>query len=165
MNEEDDMRAEVSAEEPVAPESSSVTGAGHYFRNLALAAVAVVIVCGGIVAFSNRGSDDATSDDSSSYEDEAAVEATVALEPEELCIEELSEWLPWVTGMGSTLDAAAEWGMQAEEYKIVIAGWSEYQRQLYQVGVDKASGLAYSEIARGCRAMTYDYQPGHLPPG
>jgi hypothetical protein len=90
---------------------------------------------------------------------------TVPPDPDELCIEELSEWLPWVTGPGSTMDAAAEWRMQGEEYRIVLDGWSEFQRQVYQVGSDEASALAYGEIARVCREMTYDYEPGHLPPG
>jgi hypothetical protein len=98
-------------------------------------------------------------------DDETVVETTTLPDPDELCIEELSEWLPWVTGAGSTMDAAAEWGMQGEEYRIVLDGWSEFQRQVYLVGSDEASVLAYGVIARGCRAMTYDYEPGHLPPG
>lgn len=145
--------------------SPDVDSPGHYFRNLAIAAVALVIVCGAIIGLSSRGSDDTSSETSPDLDQEAVVETTMAPDPDELCIEELSEWLPWVTGPGSTMDAAAEWGMQGEEYRIVLDGWSEFQRQVYQVGNDKASALAYGAIARGCRAMTYDYEPGHLPPG
>jgi hypothetical protein len=145
--------------------SPDVVSPGHYFRNLAIAAVALVVVCGAIIGLSSRGSDETSSDTPSDLDREAVVETTAAPDPDELCIEELSEWLPWVTGPGSTLDAAAEWGMQGEEYRIVLDGWSEFQRQVYQVGTDEASGLAYGVIARGCRSMTYEYEPGHLPPG
>lgn len=145
--------------------SPEVVSPGHYFRNLVIAAVALVVVCGAIIGLSSRGSDETSSGTSSDLDQEAVVESTAAPDPDELCIDELSEWLPWVTGPGSTMDAAAEWGMQGEEYRIVLAGWSEFQRQVYQVGNDKASALAYGAIARGCRGMTYDYVPGHLPPG
>lgn len=146
------------------PSLSGTVGGTHYFRNLAIGAVALLFVCGGIVVLSTSGSDDPSGDETAIVEDEPA-ETTIALDPDEICIKELSEWLPWVTGPGTTLDAAAEWGMQSEEYRIVVDGWSEFQRQLYQVGSDEASGLAYGAIDRGCRAMTYDYEPGHLPPG
>ncbi len=144
---------------------AEIVGAGQYFRNLALAGVALVLVCGAIIAWSSRGPDESSSESFADADEDLAAETTTALDPDEICIEELSAWLPWVTGPGSTLDAAAEWGMQGEEYQIVLDGWSEYQRQLYLVGSDEASGLAYGVIARGCRAMTYDYEPGHFPPG
>jgi hypothetical protein len=156
----DDETSQVS----LAQDETSVS-AGHYFRNLAIAGVALVVVCGAIIGLSNRGTDESSSEDISSRDEESAVVTTAPPDSDELCIEELSEWLPWVTGPGSTMDAAAEWGMQGEEYRIVLNGWSEFQRQVYQVGNDEASALAYGEIARGCRAMTYDYEPGHLPPG
>jgi hypothetical protein len=145
------------------PAAESVS-AGHYFRNLVLAGVALVIVCGAIIGFSSRDGDE-SSGVSTDADDELAVDTTTAPDPDEICIEEPSAWLPWVTGPGSTMDAAAEWGMQGEEYRIVVDGWSEFRRQVYQVGNDEASALAYGVIARGCRAMTYDYEPGHLPPG
>ena len=144
------------------PPAESV-GAGQYFRNLAFAGLAVAIVCGAIIGLSSRGSDDSSS--SASADEEVVVETTSPPDPHELCIDELSTWLPWVTGPGTTMDAAAEWGMQGEEYQIVLDSWSEFRRQVYQVGNDEASALAYGVIARGCRAMTYEYEPGHLPPG
>lgn len=63
------------------------------------------------------------------------------------------------------MDAAAEWGMQAQEYQIVTAAWGEFRRQLYAVGQDRASAQAYGVISQGCRSLPYQYQAGHLPPG
>jgi len=135
-----------------------------YYRNLAIGAAALLVICGGLVFVSSRGGgSDYSSSDDTEYTD---VTTTLPeLTPEDLCVLELSDWMPWVTGPGSPMDAMAEWGAGAEEYQIIMSAWQTYNGNLYRIGKDEASDMAYDTVATGCRTMTNEYTPGHTPPG
>ena len=155
--------------EPVAASSDDPqppTGvSGGYYRTLAIGALVLVVLCGAFMFLVSRdsGSDAGSDSDDTTYED---VEDSVpALTPEDLCVQELSDWMPWVTGLGSPMDAGAEWGMGSEEYQIIMGSWQTYNANLYKVGKDQASDMAYDAVANGCSNMTHDYIPGHQPPG
>ena len=138
-----------------------------YYRNLAIGAVVLLVVCGGFILLTTR--DDANSSasatDDSEYDMDDSVITTEAPDPVDVCVDELSEWLPFVTGAGSPIDAGAEWGMQSEEYQIIMGAWQIFNQNLYQVGNDQASAKAYQAISNGCHNMTHEYIPGHYPPG
>lgn len=158
------VEAEVSAG---ADEAQAPTGVSKsYYRNLAIGAVVLLIVGGAFIFFVSR---DGGSDSSSSSSDDTELDdvGTTApdLTPEDLCVQELSDWMPWVTGAGSPIDAGAEWGMGSEEYQIIMGSWQVFKANLYKVGKDQASDMAYDAVATGCSNMTHDYIPGHPPPG
>lgn len=150
------------ADEPAAPGGVSK----GYYRNLAIGAVVLLAVCGAFILFASRGGG---SDSSSSSSDDTEYDdvGTTLPEPtpEDLCVQELSDWMPWVTGAGSPIDAGAEWGMGSEEYQIILGSWQVFKTNLYKVGKDQASDMAYKAVATGCSNMTHDYIPGHPPPG
>lgn len=137
-----------------------------YYRNLAIGAVVLLAVCGAIMAFASRdsGSDSTTSNSEDTEYDDVGT-TLPDLTPEDLCVQELSDWMPWVTGPGSPIDAGAEWGMNSEEYRIIMGSWQVFKANLYKVGKDQASDMAYDAVATGCGNMTHDYIPGHSPPG
>jgi hypothetical protein len=155
---------QVDAPEPASSPAGVSTG---YYRNLAIGAVVLLLVCGAFIFFASRsgGSDSSSSSsDDTGYDDD--VGTTVPdLTPEDLCVQELSDWMPWVTGPGSPIDAGAEWGMSSEEYQIIMGSWQVFKTNLYKVGKDQASNMAYDAVATGCSNMTHDYIPGHPPPG
>lgn len=120
------------------------------------------LVIAAIVVAANGGSDGdaAAEDDDATYE-----EVTTTTLISDLCIEELSQWMPYVSGEGSLMDAMAEFGSQAPETTIIRNANSLFMRQLYQVGRDDASAASYELLAQECIALGDAYEPGHLPPG
>lgn len=146
------------------PAPSGVTKS--YYRNLAIGAVVLLVVCGAFMVFASRGGGSDSSTSSSVDTEYDDVGTTIPdLTPEDLCVQELSDWMPWVTGPGSPIDAGAEWGMGSEEYRIIMGSWQVFKANLYKVGKDQASDMAYEAVANGCGNMTHDYIPGHPPPG
>jgi hypothetical protein len=157
----------VDLPDPAPIEAAPLGGVtSSYYRNLAIGAVALLVVCGGLMFFSSRGGGSDSSSSSSDDSEYADVTTTLPeLTPEDFCVLELSDWMPWVTGPGSPMDAMAEWGAGAEEYQIIMSAWQTYNGNLYRIGKDEASDMAYDTVEAGCSTMTYDYTPGHTPPG
>lgn len=122
----------------------------------------VAVAIAAVVVVSNRDSgSDPSSDDSDSYVEEATTTTLIS----DLCTEELSQWMPYVTGPGSLTDAMAEFGAQAPEVAIIRDAYLKFNSNLYQVGRDDASNASYDLLAQECVTLGDRYEPGHLPPG
>lgn len=148
---------------PIAPITitSSPTASGHPLRGVAIAAVAVLLVVGGILLMTRRDTDSTSSPDRT-----AVHEATTTSAPEDACIREISAWLAYVTSPGASLtDAAAEYGIQSSGYQMVEDAWQSWNANVYRVGRDEAAHRVDALIATQCGGqLGQGYEPGHMPP-
>lgn len=127
---------------------------------LALLAVGALALLAGTVAVLSSSN----SEPESAPTTAAAAETTTTISPAAICEFELSEWMPYVTGSGSLMDAAAEFGTQDPAYGLIQQAWATFNANLYREGRDVASEFGYDVIAAGCTELGADYRPGRLPP-
>lgn len=120
----------------------------------------ICIVVIAAVVMSTQKSNSTSATDDTAYED-----TTTTTLISDVCVQELSEWMPYITGSGHSLtDAIVEFGYASPDLTIIRDAYGKYMSNLYQLGRNKASDLSYALLADECATLGDRYEAGHHPP-